>query len=104
MREWCGRARAISRKTVRPPTPESKIPIGEAGGEAGTRDEGRGERRRCVATFVPPPSPFTLHPSLFSSAAAIVPPPSRLMLYCSIFLYRFERGVSIASEIGRAHV
>src|SRR5664279_5610223 len=27
MREWCGRARAISRKTVRPPTPESKMPM-----------------------------------------------------------------------------
>ena len=26
--DWCGRARSISRKTVRPPTPESKTPIG----------------------------------------------------------------------------
>src|SRR5436309_3115627 len=29
MSDWCGSARAISRKTVRPPTPESKIPMGE---------------------------------------------------------------------------
>src|SRR5207253_11518634 len=28
MRGWRGSARAISRKTVRPPTPESKTPIG----------------------------------------------------------------------------
>src|SRR5438552_11786158 len=29
MSDWWGSARAISRKTVRPPTPESKMPIGE---------------------------------------------------------------------------
>src|SRR6266850_2322178 len=29
MSDWCGSARAISRKTVRPPTPESKMPMGE---------------------------------------------------------------------------
>src|SRR5437764_14256542 len=29
MSGWCGSARAISRKTVRPPTPESKMPMGE---------------------------------------------------------------------------
>src|SRR5215210_8299257 len=28
MSDWCGSARAISRKTVRPPTPESKTPMG----------------------------------------------------------------------------
>src|SRR3954452_17700027 len=32
MREWCGSARAISRNTVSPPTPESKTPIGAASG------------------------------------------------------------------------
>src|SRR5947209_3761228 len=30
MSGWCGSARAISRKTVRPPTPESKTPMGRA--------------------------------------------------------------------------
>src|SRR5438874_6775080 len=29
MSDWWGSARAISRKTVRPPTPESKMPMGE---------------------------------------------------------------------------
>src|SRR3954470_10899998 len=68
MRGWCGRTRAISRKTVRPPTPESKMPMGagEAGDEAGTRDEGRGEAERerfFVVTrlcLVPRPSSLLL--------------------------------------------
>src|ERR1700730_14275739 len=33
MREWSGSAREISRKTVSPPTPESKTPIGRFAGE-----------------------------------------------------------------------
>src|ERR1700737_2981510 len=55
--------------------------------DSGGEDADRSDARR------------TLHASLDASGVTAAPPASRLMLYCSIFLYRFERGVSIASAV-----